>query len=57
VLSYLETVPHQCLFRPDPEEVGAFAGHLPRVHQAEDWDAVLAWLGATAAAGGLRLAQ
>jgi hypothetical protein len=45
VLSYLESVPHRYLFRPDPAEVEAFRAFLPRVRQVESWGQVLQELG------------
>jgi hypothetical protein len=38
VLSYLETVPHKYLFRPDEAEVTRFSGYLNRVIRVQSWD-------------------
>jgi hypothetical protein len=37
VLSYLVTVPHRFLFRPQPAEVAAYAQHLAGVRRVESW--------------------
>ena len=37
VLSYLQTVAHRVLFRPEEREIAAYAGHLPHVRRVESW--------------------
>lgn len=44
VLSYLSSVPHRFLFRPNPAEVAAYAEHLPGVHPVTSWPELVAAL-------------
>src|SRR5262249_46092508 len=41
VLSYLDSVPHRYLFRPQSEEVEQFRQHLHRVHAVQTWQEIL----------------
>lgn len=42
VLSLMPAVPERYLFQPDPDEVAAFAAHLPSVIVVEGWPALCA---------------